>query len=125
MIIIDTSVWIEFFKQHSDYVNEIALLLESKMVVTVEPIFSELLYGAKGNKEKGKILAYWKVLPKIKFTEGSFIECAEFANTNNYQSIGIGLMDAIICRAAIQNQYKLWTLDKKIIKSLDKKALYK
>ena len=125
MILIDTSVWIEFFKQNPGFVDEVILLLESRMVITIEPVFSELLYGAKGEKEKKIIMAYWKTLTRILFKEGSFIECAEFANLNNYQNLGIGLMDAIICKAAIQNGYKLWTLDKRIINSIDKEVLYK
>src|SRR6266542_1082553 len=96
MILVDASIWIEFFRQNPDYTNEVTLLLESKMIVTIEPVFSELIYGAKGEKEKNTLVAYWNVLPKVRFTEGSFIKSAEFANSNNYQSSGIGLIDATL-----------------------------
>ncbi len=42
----DTSVWVEFFRQNSAYVDEIKELLEKQKVITIEPVFSELLYGA-------------------------------------------------------------------------------
>jgi predicted nucleic acid-binding protein len=52
MILIDTSVWIEFFKQDNRFVEEVTTLLMNKMVVTIETIFSELLYGVRDNRDK-------------------------------------------------------------------------
>jgi predicted nucleic acid-binding protein len=125
MILIDTSVWIEFFKQNPDYVHEVITLLESKKVVVIELIYAELLYGAKNQKEKNVLVAYWKTLPKIKLAGDFLIESAEIANAGNYHNLGVGLIDAVIARVTIQNQFKLWTLDKKLIKCLEKKYLYK
>lgn len=125
MILVDTSVWIEFLKQNPGYVTEMESLLENKQVITIEPIFSELIYGSRNDKEKSKIVLYWKVLPKIKFEEGSFLEAAHFANNNNYQNVGIGLMDAILAKATIENNLLIWTLDKKILTNINSKFLYK
>jgi predicted nucleic acid-binding protein len=125
MIFIDTSVWIEFFKQNPDYVPEVTTLLESKKVVVIELIYAELLYGASNQKEKDVLVAYWKTLPKIKLAGDFLIESAEIANAGNYHNLGVGLIDAVIARVTIQNQFKLWTLDKKLINYLEKKYLYK
>lgn len=125
MILADTSIWIEFLKQNNDFTSDVELLLENKQVITIEPIFSELIYGSRNEKEKHVISSYWKVLPKIKFTEGSFIKAASFANKNNYQNTGIGLIDAILINASIENKCLLWTLDKKIISNIDKQFLYR
>ncbi len=125
MILIDTSIWIEFLKSNPDYIEDVELLLESKQVITIEPIFAELLYGSRSDKERNIILSYWKVLPRIKFMEGSFIEAADFANKNNYPNVGIGLFDSMLSKAAIDNNCHIWTLDKKIQNNLDKQFLYK
>lgn len=125
MIIVDTSVWIEFFKQNQVFSDEMTTLLEDKRIINIEPVFAELLYGSRNSIERTTILSYWRVLPKIRFTEGSFIESADFANRNNYRSIGIGLIDAILAMATIDNKYQIWTLDKKILNNLDKQFLYK
>ena len=125
MIIVDTSIWIEFFRQNPDYVSEMTSLLENKRVITIEPIFAELIYGAKNTKEKNMLMAYWKVLPRIRFNEGFLLGSAEFANANNFQNSGIGLIDAVISKATIQSQSLLWTLDKRILNTLEKKYLYK
>jgi hypothetical protein len=124
MILVDTSIWVEFLKQNPVFIHEMESLLESRQVITIEPIFSELLYGSRSDKERNKILSYWRVLPRIKFNEGSFIETAGFANKNNYHNLEIGLMDAILTKATIENKYLIWTLDKKILNNLNKQFIY-
>ena len=125
MIIVDTSIWVGFLKQNPDFVNEMESLLEKKEVITIEPIFSELIFGVRSDKEKKVILSYWKVIPRIRFIEGSFIESADFANKNNYHNIGVGLIDAILIKATIENKHLVWTLDKKILNNLNRLFLYK
>jgi len=125
MILADTTIWIEFFKSNPAFVNDMESLLESKNVITIEPVFAELLYGSRSDNERNMISSYWKVLPKIKFMEGSFIESADFANRRNYHNAGIGLIDSILSKAATDNNHLIWTLDKKILNNLDDKLLYK
>ncbi|RPH33677.1 MAG: PIN domain-containing protein [Bacteroidales bacterium] len=125
MIIIDTSIWIEFLKQNPDYIAEMESLLENRKVIAIEPIFSELLYGSRSEKEKKSILAYWKILPKVKFSEGSFTDAADFANRYNFHNKGIGLIESIIYKASVENNYQVWTLDSKINNNLGNQLLYK
>ncbi len=125
MILVDTSIWVEFLKQTPDFTNEMVSLLENKKVLAFEPVFSELIYGSRSKKEKSMILSYWKVLPRIKMNEGTFLESADFANANNYQNLGIGLIDALLTKATIDNNCLIWTLDKKILSNLDNRFIYK
>lgn len=124
MILMDTSVWVEFFRQNSTYVDEIKVLLERQKVITIEPVFSELLYGVRDGKEKKLIQSYWMVLPRAEFGTNSMIQAAEFANEQNYQQLGIGLMDALIIKSALEGNHALWTLDKRITRRINKKLLY-
>jgi len=125
MILVDTTIWIEFFKSNPVFVNDMESFLESKKVITIEPVFAELLYGSRSDIERNMILSYWKVLPRINFMEGSFIESADFANKRNYHNIGIGLIDSILSKAVTDNNYIIWTLDNKILNNLDEKLLFK
>lgn len=124
MILIDTSVWIEFFKQRDTVVESIRPLLSEQKVLTVEPVFSELLFGVRNKKEKEIIQSYWQVLPRIDFGRNSMLEAATFANKNDYQSKGIGLMDAIIIKSALDGQHLIWTLDSRINAHVDARILY-
>jgi predicted nucleic acid-binding protein len=124
MVLVDSTIWIEFFKSNPVFLNKMESLLESKEVITIEPVFAELLYGSRSAKERNTIILYWKVLPKITFSEGSIIESAEFANKSNFHNSGIGLIDSVLINTTIKNKCLLWTLDKKILNNLDKQFLY-
>ena len=125
MILIDTSVWIEYFKQKATFIDAIKPLLSSKRIVTIEPVFSELLYGVRDRKEKEIIQSYWEVLPRIAFGSNSMIEAANFANSNKYFQLGVGLIDAIIVKAATDGNHLLWTLDRHISSIIDQKLQFK
>ena len=63
MIILDTSIWIEFFRKKSDIFPTVEKLLETEEVYALECIFGELLQGAKNDRERDLIISYWKYLP--------------------------------------------------------------
>ena len=67
MIILDTSVWIEFLKCNQQYFPKIRKLLESGEILAVECVFGELLQGVKNKKEEETVLKYWEHLPKKKY----------------------------------------------------------
>jgi len=124
MILIDTSVWIEFFRQTDIFVEAIQPLLKSQKVITIEPIFSELLYGVRNSREKKIVESYWNVLPRIEYGESCMLDAAIFANNNDYHRLGIGLMDAIIINSVLSGNYLLWTLDTRINKTLDQNFIF-
>lgn len=124
MILIDTSVWIEFFKQNKLYAEPISVLLKNKAILAYEPIFSELIYGVRAKKDKEMILNYWDVLPKITLFENSMLKAADYANQNNFHNLGIGLMDALIIKVLIDGNHSIWSLDKKINKTIDSKYIF-
>ena len=124
MILIDTSVWIGFFRQNEAFIEQIQLLLGAREVITIEPVFAELLYGVRNTKEKEIIQSYWQVLPRIGFGKNSMLKAAEFARANNYHQLGIGLMDAIIIKSAKDENHLLWTLDRRINAHIDQKYLF-
>lgn len=125
MILIDTSVWIEFFRQRETYTEAVKPLLKAQQVITIEPIFSELLLGVRNSRESKIVKSYWKVLPRIEYEAGSMLGAALFANSHDYHKLGIGLMDAIIIQSAIKGKHLLWTLDARINKNLDQNLIYK
>jgi predicted nucleic acid-binding protein len=46
-IVIDISIWIEYFKNNSDYVSFIEENLNLENIYIIGPIISELLHGVK------------------------------------------------------------------------------
>ncbi len=123
MIILDTSVWIEFFKKEAEIFTTVKKLLEAGEVYALECIFGELLQGAKNDIEMDLIISYWKYLPRIDEKE-IWIEAEKYSGENKLASKGVGLIDAVIIMAAIRSKSKVWTLDKKLRKILNQEIIY-
>lgn len=65
MILVDTSVWIDFLKKKSPHCDFLLHLLEHREVLCLELVFAELLQGAKNNRERKTLMAYWENSPKL------------------------------------------------------------
>ena len=123
MIVLDTSVWIEFLKQNPDYYSKIKFLLENQQILAIECIFGELLQGTRNKREREIISLYWENLPKSDH-DNVWIEAGLFSSENKLISKGIGLIDCVILLTARKNNYKIWTLDKKIMSLLKNEEKY-
>lgn len=114
MIILDTSVWIEFLRQTDQDVSaKVALFFERGEVLGLEPVFGELLQGARDSEEVAIILEFWNSVAKIEENE-LFLKAGRLSARYKLHSRGLGLIDAFILTAAIENGCQLWTLDKKL-----------
>ncbi len=79
MIVLDTSIWIEFFKQNPSYHLVVKDLLERQKVLAIDCIFGELLQGARDKRERDLLIEYWINLPKSN-TENIWIEAGKFSS---------------------------------------------
>ncbi len=118
MILVDTSVWIEFFKANVVIYPDMVQLLENRFVYVYDLIFAELFRGVRSKKEEKMIESYWQDLPKIKIDDLAILAGKESAKYR-WDTQGVGLVDACILVAAQKTQSKIWTLDKKLKKIAD------
>ncbi|MFZ0389343.1 MAG: PIN domain-containing protein [Calditrichia bacterium] len=123
MIILDTSVWIEFFKRNNPYFEHVEMLLNKNSVLTFELVFAELLQGAKNERERKILEGYWNNLPKVSVEEIIFRAGME-AGRRKYFSKGIGLIDSAIIQLAKETASTVWSLDKKLDTVLEKDQIY-
>ena len=123
-ILVDSSVWFEYFKGNEPYFKEVQIYLNTLSVKIIDPIIGEILQGALNQKELDFIKTHVQYVSKIEITN-LFEKAGVYSFENKLISKGIGLVDACLIVAAIESNSLLWTLDKKIIKFLDEKYLYK
>jgi predicted nucleic acid-binding protein len=122
MVILDTSIWIEYFKRNTDYTSVIDNLLRKRKVLALDFIFGELLQVAKEH-EINKITGIWEILPKVNIENIGYF-AGKYSIENNLFDKGVGLIDSAIMYAAIQTESLLGTLDKKILHCIEGKYLY-
>jgi predicted nucleic acid-binding protein len=113
MIIVDTSVWIEFLRQSDDTISDLlSSYIENGEAVALSLVFGELLQGAK--TEEKQILEFWNSLPKMNET-AVLIEAGKYSYKRKLINKGIGLIDSCLLVACKSNKMSLWTLDKKLL----------
>jgi len=124
MVLLDTSVWIEYFRQNEPVASQVSVLLEDRQVIAVEPVFSELMFGANDAKERNVIRTYWQILPRAEFKEDSMFEASALASDSDLYAENVGLIDVVIIRLAQRGGYKLWTLDERMTSNMDSSQIF-
>ncbi|MCF6270610.1 MAG: type II toxin-antitoxin system VapC family toxin [Melioribacteraceae bacterium] len=108
MILIDSSVWIDHFRNENKLLS---LLLSNGAVVIHEFILGELAIGNFKNRKT--ILSLLDSIPKLsKLTHDEFLY---FIENNSFFGKGVGFVDIHILGAAKLNGVKIWTLDKRLL----------
>lgn len=113
MILVDTSVWIEYFRGN-EKARALDTLIETNSVVTNNLILSELLPFIIHRKEfnlKNLLSHIEKIEIDIDWPELIKMQTVNLANGINK----VGIPDLIIAQNAIQNNLYLYTLDKHFI----------
>ena len=122
-IIVDSSVWFEYFKRNDPYYQEVQNYLDVLSIKIIDPIIGEILQGALNQNEINFIREHIQYVPKIEIRD-LFEKAGEYSYENKLISKGIGLIDASLIYATIETNSLLWTLDKKIVNFLDEKYLF-
>ncbi len=123
MVIIDTSIWIEFFRNNEPYFSNVSDLLEKNEVLAVSLVFGELLQGAKNKRERTIITEFWNSLPKVT-NDDLIIKAGNESSINHWIDKDVGLIDSVLIMASRESSAFLWTLDKKLTKLLRKEEKY-
>ncbi len=107
MILVDTSVWVNYLRDGDEHLK---LLLMEGEVMCHTHIIGELACGNISNRKE--ILSLLQALPKIPQVE--FEEYLYFVEHNQLYGKGIGFVDIHLLAAALLDQIKLWTADKRL-----------
>lgn len=115
MILIDTSVWIDFLRNtDSSLVDQMTEHLENGTAVGVSAVFGELLQGARTADEEKLILEFWNNVPKVD-EHNLFIEAGKLSAHLKLFDKGVGLIDCYLLAAAVQSGFDVWTMDRKLL----------
>ncbi|MEW6616526.1 MAG: PIN domain-containing protein [Thermodesulfobacteriota bacterium] len=111
-ILADTTVWIEFFRLHSNIGNKLELLIKEGSIWLCGIVMFELLQGVKSTKEKSVILATLSDLPYIEMSLSIWQKAAELSASIKRDGINLPLSDIFIATLAIEYSLQIFTLDK-------------
>ncbi len=109
-ILVDSSVWIAFFKGQEE-AKSIFHLLDANQICTNDLILAELIPFLKQKKET-TLIRLLNTIEKIRI-EIDWSEIIEMQTNNLRNGINrVGIPDLIIAQNAIRNKLKLFSFDK-------------
>ena len=112
-ILIDTSVWIEYFRNQSPvFVAFLEELVKTREIYVPRIILAELMQGAKSEKELTVIAEFMDAFIIIDQTEKTWINAGRLSHELRRKGKNINLMDCYIAVIAQENNCSILTLDR-------------
>ena len=123
-VIVDTSVWIEYFRKGNDF-EKLDFLIDENLVLTNDFILAELIPFLRIRKQ-GKIIELLHNINKldIDIDWGQISEYQYRCLRSGFN--GVGIPDLIIAQNAKQNRSAIYSLDNhfKLLKNIIKIDIY-
>jgi predicted nucleic acid-binding protein len=117
--LIDTSVWIAFFRKDKSAFTRVSDLIDSDRVCCAHLILAELIQGAKSEKEVRVLRGFIDVFPFLAESEDTWEKAGYTAFKARKKGKTIGLADCYLAQLASENRTPILSYDKhfKIISS--------
>lgn len=109
-IIIDTSIWIEYFKGNEAAAAVIDDQAAYDLYVT-GPIITELIQGMKTESERDLFTTLIESLPPLNISNQDWITAGQAGSELRRKGITVPLPDLIIYTVASNNECAIFTLD--------------
>ena len=123
-VLVDTSVWIDYFKG-AESVGDLDILIDENLVVMNDIVLAELVPYLK-IKRQSKVIKLLQDVKRLPL-EINWHEIIEFQYVCLKSGAnGVGIPDLLIAQNAMQNGYEVYSLDKhfKLLNQILKLELY-
>jgi len=116
LVLIDTSVWIEYFlKKNVELEQTVDTLLDNVQIATAAIIQAELIQGSRSEKEVKYLKEYFKPLHWIESSDIHWQEAGELSLKLRQSGKRINLTDCYIASLAKSASASIFSLDKHFI----------
>ncbi len=112
-ILIDTSVWIEYFRNKSSPITEkVDRILDENEVCVPKIVIAELMQGAKSTKELSIIKDFTEAFNVIDQRDDTWIKAGRLSYNLKKKGKKIHLIDCYIAVIALENGCIVFTLNR-------------
>jgi predicted nucleic acid-binding protein len=112
-ILIDTSVWIEYFRNQSPgFVAFVAEIAKDREICVAGIILAELMQGAKSEKELSVIAEFMDAFTIIDQTDETWVKAGRLSHDLRKKGKNVNLTDCYIAVIAQENNCAVFTLDR-------------
>ena len=111
-VLVDTSVWIEFFRKKEPYFRKVSKMIDNDSIWCSGLILAELLQGAKGIKEYNTIKEFLHIFNFIDESPFLWEKAGKLSFELRNRGKAVGLADCYIAVSALENGLSLFSTDK-------------
>ena len=111
MILVDTSAWIEFFRDRDPIASRVDELLESNDVAVCGPILTELGRGFRSAADRKRILPLLQACHQLEQPEQLWQEAGELGFVLGRKGVSVRTLDLLIATYALSHSVTLLTTD--------------
>jgi predicted nucleic acid-binding protein len=111
VIVVDTSVWIDFFRGRSPVAEKLSLLLDHDEVALPAPVRIEILSGAR-RTERARLRRVLSALPVLYPSEASWRRMEDWVAAGAAAGHRFGVGDLLVAALAVEHGCTLWSLDR-------------
>ena len=112
-VLIDTSVWIDYFRNKTPHLSEkVDKILAMDEVFVPKIVIAELIQGAKSEKEISVIEDFFNAFHIIDQEDGTWLNAGRLAYNLKKKGKPLNLTDCYISVISQENKCKIFTLDK-------------
>ncbi len=116
MVIVDTCIWSEALRKKTGpdtlVCGTLATLISDNQTVLLNPIRQEILSGIKERKTFERITRQLRPFPGLPLSDQTYELAAECFNSCRARGVQGSNTDFLICAAALQKDYFIFTTDK-------------
>ena len=112
MIVVDSSVWIEYLRAPgSEHGRALDSLLDRKEALVTGVVIAEVVQGVRPDRQRTAVAGYLLRLPYSDLSKDGWLQVGELAYQMRKQGQTPGLADLAIASVAIEGGHELYTLD--------------
>jgi predicted nucleic acid-binding protein len=113
VVLVDTSVWIEFFDRHNPSVRgDIESLLRQGEVATAGLVLAELRRGCRSTPQVRGLLQAMEPLVYLEADRDSWLRAGELVQECTARGFQVGIADCLLAALAIRESAFIFTLDR-------------
>ncbi|WP_461395006.1 type II toxin-antitoxin system VapC family toxin [Deferrisoma sp.] len=111
-ILVDTSVWIEFFRGREPCRAAVDRWIQEDRVVCVGLVLGELLQGARSRREQRVLEEFSRVFPFLPESPTLWAQAGLLSNRLRREGTTVGLADCYLAVSAVAAGVRMATLDR-------------
>ena len=111
-VIVDTSVWIAFFRDKQPIASKLTDLIENHQAFLTGVVLAEILQGIKNTREEKRILEAVLGVPDLEISNHVWAKTGQMSALLRRKGINIPLTDAALAVFSLEHSFSLFTLVK-------------